>query len=469
MIKTQADSQQLRNRPTATRRFRLSAKRTALIALTCSSLLVPVAAYAQISLATIVDQAQRNSSSVKLADADLRKAEAVLSQTKDVYIPSLVIGSSIGPPSIGFPVNQPSIASATMQSLAFSYPQKQYINAATAGIKAASLASKDAREQVALDAASEYIELDTVSRERKAALEQASFADKLVSIEQQRSDAGVDSMSDLLQARLTSAQLKLKLIHLDSRATSLVSQLASLTGLPASAIVTETSSIPEIPAVNVDQPSPTAGVQSAQAQALSRQFQARGDDQANKVRPQIGFGAIYNRDATSLNNYNQYYGRAGQKLKADSFSAGFSIQIPIFDLSHRAKARESSAEALRATVEAEQAQRQNDVQIATLSGNIRELDAMAEIASLKQQIAGEQIKAVESQLVYGNGAGTDPGAPPQLSPKAAQLAHIDERQKYVDAIDSGFDLNKARLSLLRALGHMDDWLKTLPPPAESTK
>ena len=43
-------------------------------------------------------------------------------------------------------------------------------------------------------------------------------------------------------------------------------------------------------------------------------------------------------------------------------------------------------------------------QIATLTGSLRELDAQAEIASLKQQIAGEQLKSVLTQLELGNGA-----------------------------------------------------------------
>jgi len=89
------------------------------------------------------------------------------------------------------------------------------------------------------------------------------------------------------------------------------------------------------------------------------------------------------------------------------------------------------------------------------------LDTLAEVASLKQQIADEQLKAVLSQLELGNGAGSGPGAQPQLSPKAEQLARIDERQKYQDALDAGLDLTKARLSLLRALGHMQDWLNEL--------
>ena len=130
-------------------------------------------------------------------------------------------------------------------------------------------------------------------------------------------------------------------------------------------------------------------------------------------------------------------------------------------MGRRARARESAADALRAKVEAEQAEKQNDLAIAELSGSIRELDAQAEIASLKQQIADEQLKTVLTQLELGNGAGVGPGSQPQTSPKAEQLARIDERQKTEDALDAGFELAKARLNLLRALGHMDDWLHEL--------
>ena len=126
-------------------------------------------------------------------------------------------------------------------------------------MEAAQPALKDAREQVALDASSAYIELDTVNSELEAAREQEQDAARLVAIEQQRTDAGVDPLSALLQAKLTAAQLKLSRLHLETRAATLAKQLATLTGLPVGSIMPDHASIPEIPAVSADEaPMPTS-------------------------------------------------------------------------------------------------------------------------------------------------------------------------------------------------------------------
>ena len=416
----------------------------------------PALAQAQVSLATVVDLAQRNSSEVKLAEADVQKAAAALAQTQDAYIPNFVIGSMVGY-SHGFPTGQPSVGSATMQSLVLSFSQRQYIKAARIGLDAANLSLKDAREQVTLETSTAYIELDTVNRELEASRQQEALAKDLVRIEGERSEAGVDSLGDLLQAQLTAAQLKLKRIHLETRAALLAKQLAVLSDLPASSIFTDHASIPEIPAVTGGEaPRALAGIEAAGALARSKELQAHGDDLSWR-RPQIGFGAVYNYDSNELNSYSTYY----SNFTPNNVSFGLQITVPFFDFSLRAKARQTAAEALRAKVETEQAQHQNEVQIAELTGSLRELDTLAEIASLKQQIAHEQLQAVLTQLELGNGANAGPGAPAQLSPKAEQLARIDERQKFEDALDAGFDLSKARLNLLRALGHMEDWLDEL--------
>ena len=132
----------------------------------------PALVRGQVSLTTVVDLAQRNSSEVKLAEADVLKAEAALSESKDVIIPSVLLSTGLPTfPEVGFTGTPPSIWTATVQSLVFGIPQKRYIDAARFGLQAASSNLQDAREQVALDASTAYIELDTVNRELDAAHE----------------------------------------------------------------------------------------------------------------------------------------------------------------------------------------------------------------------------------------------------------------------------------------------------------
>jgi outer membrane protein TolC len=421
-------------------------------------LAAPALVRAQVSLGTVVDLAQRNSTAVRLAAADVQKTQAALNQTEFAYIPGLSIGSEVGY-SHGFPTGQPSVASVSMQSLVYSAAQRQYTKAARAGLEAANLALKDAREQVALDASTAYIEMDTVNTELAAARQQEDFTANLVRIETERGEAGIDSNLDMLQARLTAAQLHLKRLHLEARAATLAKQIAVLTGMPIGSITPDHASIPEIPAITAETPArSTPGLDSASALAQSKLLKARGDQLAT-THFQIGFGAVYNYDSNELNSYTTYY----NNFTPNNISFGLQFQIPLFDLARRSAAKESAADALRAKVEAEQARDQNDIQIASLTGNLRELDGQAEVASLKQQIAAEQLKAVLTQLELGNGASSGPGAQPQLSPKSEQLARIDERQKFEDALDASFDLAKARLNLLRALGHIEDWLNELHP------
>ncbi len=419
---------------------------------------VPCAAAAQVSLRTVVELAQRTSTAVRIAQADVSRARASLAETRDAVIPSLSVSTGIPAfPEVGFTGQPPSLWSATVESLMYSIPQKHYIDAAHAGLSAAEARLNDTKDQVALDASTAYIEYDTVNQELAAAEQQQSDADRLSGIEQQRVEAGVDPLSELLQAKLTAANLRLSRIHLETRAANAAKQLAVLTGLPLGSITPDHASIPEIPHFGAKQKQLIGGIQAARLLATSKKELASGDQQSSYF-PQLSFFAQYNRNTTLLNNVNYYF---AHPLPTNNFFSGFNIQMPIFDLGHRAKARESAADALRARVEAEQAEHQNDIQIAELTGNLRELDAQADVASLKQQIAAEQLKTVETELQTGNGAAAVPGGPAQVSPKAAQLARIDERQRYVDSLDAGLELAKARLSLLRALGHMQDWLNEL--------
>lgn len=446
-------------RGTAVNRTHNSRPGAARLALALSFCSFSGLAHAQVSLTTVVDLAQQKSTQVRTAEADVLKAQAAHSETKDAVIPSVQFGTGIPTfPEVGFTGTPPSLYSFTVQSLVFGIPQKRYIDSARLGVNVAIARLQDAREQAALDASLDYLELDTDSRELVSLQQQKDDSLKLVDIEQQRHFAGVDPLSDFLEAKLTAAQIRLKEEQVEARVDELNAQLAALTGLPVGSILPAHDSIPEIPKVApATTPRVVEGVRSAQLLAQSKQQLARGDEEINYL-PQLAFSAQYNRNTTLLNNVNSYF---RQDLPANNFAAGISIDLPLFDLGHRAKARESAADALAARIQAEEAQHQNDIQIAQITGNLRQLDTLAEIASLKQQIAHEQLSAVQQQLQNGNGAESGPNAQPQLSPKAEQLALIEEGQKQDDSLDAELNLNKAELGLLRALGHMQDWLSEL--------
>lgn len=414
---------------------------------------------AQVSLSTIVGLAQNKSTVVRMAQADLQKIGAQYLQSRDVFIPSVAFGSGLPAfPVIGFTGSLPTIWDANVQSVIFSMQQFRYIQAGKAAIQAGQLNLKDAREQVALDASVAYIELDAVTRELEAARQQEQFAARVVEIEQQRTEAGVDPLSRLLQAQLTAAQIRLSRIHLEARAANLIKQLSILTGLPTVSIVTDHGSIPEIPSLNGENAAPsTAAIDAARTQARSLQLIAKGDEERSWT-PQIGFGIQYNRNTTLLNDINQFYAKP---LPANNLSSGFSISVPLFDAGLRDRARQSAADALKARLQAEQAEHQYDLQLTTLNSTLRELDTQAEIARLKQQISEDQLRTVLAQMELGNGAGISSSVSSQLSPITEQQARIDERQKFQDALESGLMLSRTRLSLVRALGHMQDWLNEL--------
>ena len=411
-------------------------------------------AQAQLSLFSAVDLARRNSPAVRIAQADVTKANAVLSQTKDVYVPSLTAGSAAGY-SYGFLGGVPSVFNAQIQSLVISFSQPDYIRAARAGLHTATLGLKDALDQVELDTTLDYLQLNTVSQQLSALAEEKSYAERLDSIEQDRLSAGVESQIAATQAELTAAQADLKRLDLLAQAALLRKRLSDLTGMPAGEMQPEPQTVPGAPTREI---SPivngfTAGVQAGFSNAVSKHYAAHGDARQN-YRPQIGFGFNYEYLDTTLNNYNNFYSPG--KLQPNNFGIAAQITFPLFNVINSAHARETAADAAHADVQAEQGRETAEEQIVQLQQSFPELRAQARIADLQAQLAGQQLQSVLLQLK--NPPATATGVP--LTPADEMQARINERAKYSDALEARFALLKAQLSALRATGGLAAWINT---------
>ena len=112
----------------------------------------------------------------------------------------------------------------------------------------------------------------------------------------------------------------------------------------------------------------------------------------------------------------------------------------------------------QASAQADQLRDQSGEQILQLQKNVAELGAQEKVAELQNELAQDQLDAITTQLHLGSGI---PGAAAPL-PKDEQAARIRERGHFVDMLETRFQLTQARLSLLRAMGRIEDWAKAVP-------
>jgi outer membrane protein TolC len=418
-------------------------------------------AVAQISFTSALDLALKNSPNVLMAQANVEKARAALSQSRDVYVPSVAGGSGLGY-SYGFPVGQPSVFNFTMQSLVFNFSQGDYIRASHFALNAAELALKDAQQAVTEDVAITYVALDRDSQRQKALSEQEGYAYRLIDIIQERLGAGEDTPIDLTGAQLSAAQIKLAKLRSDDEAENDQAHLALLIGVPAQGLSVVSSSIPSFTSPQVDlpeaSPKSSPSVASAYATANAKQQIAFGDARY-LWRPQISFAAQYNRYA-KFNNYDLYYSH----FQHNNFGIGVEITLPIFDMAHRAKARESAADAVYAEREADQARDQFLEGRQKMRHATSELAAQAQVATLDQQLAQQQLDILMVQLKSGNG---NPSAP-QMTPKDEEKSRIAEREKFLTVLDTSFEMRKAEINLLRQTGQLEDWVQSVAQSQSST-
>lgn len=180
---------------------------------------------------------------------------------------------------------------------------------------------------------------------------------------------------------------------------------------------------------------------------------AHGDAQYTWM-PTISFGAQYGR-VSSIENVSEFYNLHGNY---NSASIGVDIKFPVLDRVRAAAAKQSAADAAHQELDLEaQKQKQADGD-RKLKRGAAELNINAQVAELNYGIAHDEL---ESVLVAEHGS---TGATP-LTPKDEMGARIQERQKYLDLLNSRLTADQAEIEYLRQAGELRKWLQSLSPAA----
>ncbi|WP_419806661.1 TolC family protein [Terriglobus sp.] len=423
---------------------------------------------AQLSLQSAVDLALKNSPRVRVAQADVAKARAAWQEARDAYIPAVSTTAGYGQ-STGAPLNVPIIFSISAQSLVFSFQQRDYVRAADEARESAQHSLNREQIQVTQDTTNTYVALDNAQARKAVITRELDLAERLVTVTSERIDAGVDARVELPKSRRTAVQIRLAALQLDDEIAFNARHLANLTGLPASAIRTDTHSIPELAPIRAqgeanESIADDEGISALAATARSKQHQAFGD-RRYLLRPQVTLGANYSRVATTLSSYSDYYpryqGTPGHPNSENALSFGLQFTIPLLDMAHRARARQSEADAEHASADVALQRGIFREGRAKLQNSALELQLRADLARDEQEIAQDQFQTLQVQLQAASGS----VAGPQANPKDAINAELQERQRSYDLLQAKLQLQQVQVNLLQQDGGLSRWVQGTPLPA----
>lgn len=394
---------------------------------------------------------------------DEQRAFATYVETKDSFLPQIAVGSGLGA-TWGFPLSlegaAPSILNVNAQSSVINPAMREFTRAARSEWKATTIQSKQQRDQLVEDVVLTYTELSKWETLIDHLRQQQADALKIENIVDQRIRAGIDNPSQRNLARLTSAQAHLRVAEAQGSMDVLRERLSQMTGLPSSSIVTVPHSIPQMkPAGEEETEAQTPVddlqakgllakavqlsplVQAAEEHATAAEFRARGEHRA--MFPTVDFAAQYALLST-FNNYENYF-KSGS-FQPNNATVGVVIRFPFLSLSQHARSQGAQADVIHARKQVQITKNQVSAETLRLQRSVEQLQAAREVAEISYQIAQSNVNAVKIRMDSGTAT---------IHEAIDASTQMDERY---DALqDADFQLQRARISLLRATGELEAW------------
>jgi outer membrane protein TolC len=395
-----------------------------------------------------IELAVTHSSPMAAADADQSRAQHAYQEARNLFLPQMVLGSGLAA-TYGFPLSiegsAPTIISLNSQQYLFNPAQKEFIRAAKSEWNVSGTMKEDKRDQVILDAALTYIELDKLAATLTLLRQQEEAAARVEQIVEERIAVGVDSDVERTRARLATARVRMRLAEASGAGDVLRLRLAHLTGLPEDSITTLTESIPELPEVRQEdnlvsralEKSPLVRVADERAQA--QQFRAKGE--RRMLYPAfdlVGQYGLFSRH----NNYDEFF----QRFQRHNATLGVAIRFPFLNFAQRSRADAAEAEVVMARSQAKGVRNQVSAETLRLQRSVRQLGAAREVARLEYQLARSEVDAIEARLEAGT-----------ATLREEHQVRAQENERYKIFLDASFELEKVQLQLLRATGELEKW------------
>ncbi|MBI2678860.1 MAG: TolC family protein [Candidatus Koribacter versatilis] len=395
-----------------------------------------------------VELALRHSGTMAIATADQQRAHANYLELRNLYLPQVTLGSGLGW-TYGYPMSiegsAPSIFNVDTRQYVINAANRAFMKAAKLDWQATGLNIQNKREEVILETASAYTELDQLTTALKLMRQQEQSALRMEQITGERVNAGVDAEVTLTKAKLGTARVHMRMAETRGAADLQRLRLAQLTGLAADSIETVTESVPKLPEVSQEDDLTKRAAESSLTVKVAEQNAQAKKTRADGVHktwyPQVDFAGSYGMFAR-FNNFEDFF----KKFQRHNASIGLAIRFPIMDFAGRAHAEAADAEALRAKKEAEAVKEKVSSETLRLQRIVQQLAAAREVARLEHQVARADSDAVNAKAEAGT-----------ASPRDQEEARVAESDKYSQFLDADYQLMKAQMQLMRMTGEIEGW------------
>ncbi|HEX8926972.1 MAG TPA: TolC family protein [Terriglobales bacterium] len=402
----------------------------------------------QVTFRKALEIALKRSGTLVAATVDRDKAQGAYKELRSAYLPNVVFGSGLGY-SFGVPLTiggfAPSLFNVNSQQFLLNFAQRNYIRAARMDLNAAQIDYADKANQIVLDTALLYIELDSLTERLRALNDEKQLAERATYITSQRADVGLDSALENKRAQLTAARVAARIADAETSAEILRDKLARLLGVPAESLQTDHTSVPPTPEVSQERDAAGIAVESSSAVKMAgerikaAEFRAKAEH--DQLKPSVDLASQY-QVLTKFNNYEQYY----KSFSRNNLSIGAVIKFPLLNFAQRAHARAADVEVVRARNDASTIRAQVSDDTLKLQRSLRQLSALLQVAKLEYEVAQANVDAVQSRLGTG-----------QANSRDVENARIDVTDKYVTYMQAQFDLQRATLQLLRQTNEIQPW------------
>jgi len=395
-----------------------------------------------------IEMALEHSGTLRAASAERMRTQKQYKVEHYAYYPKVYFGTGLGY-SFGQPISvagqAPSIFNVSHTQTIFNLATKSVIKAAQIDTRAAEIDYKNQADQVMLDTALIYLELDSTQRRLAAAHEEKEAASRALFIAQQRQLEGVGSAVESTRAELDEARVELRIATLVSNLETLRARLGTAIGQPATQVEIAADSIPAPPqAANQDDLTQQAlanslSVRLADERARAAHERARAE---HRMRyPSINLDGQYAL-FSEFNNYSQYY----QKFSRNNYSFGLNIRIPLFNMEQNSAAAAAYAVAMKADAEAQTAREEAAAEVVRTQHSLLRLEAAARVARLEIDVAQANIDAVQLEIEQG-----------VATPRDEEMARAAVASRQVQLLESQFDYVSAQVQLLRQTGELRSW------------